>query len=211
MDFITGTGKVAKDSGTDGRVFKFRDDVEVVSPAPFCLGVVSHDKGHGTGEPILQDAFPWTFSTFHLDRHDEKVDPKGWDVARFLENPVIEWAHCYSIPAIGKAVDLFVDDKGLCGSIVFNDKEYDVFGWAVGQRVKAGVIRAASVGFRALEIEIPKGDDVDIIFRKQELMEVSVCNVPANPWALAGKKAPPPSLPQGGRNDPFFAFIGNSF
>jgi len=55
--------------------------------------------------------------------------------------------------------------------------------------VKAGVIRAGSVGFRVLEIEIPSKEDskdgTSLIFRKQELLEFSICNVPANPFALA--------------------------
>jgi HK97 family phage prohead protease len=106
-----------------------------------------------------------------------------------MDNPVVEWAHCYDIPAIGKADGLFVDDKGLHGSIIFNGKDYDPFGWAIGQRVKAGVIRAGSVGFRVIEIELPsKEDSADgtaLIFRKQELLEFSICNVPANPFALA--------------------------
>jgi phage head maturation protease len=54
--------------------------------------------------------------------------------------------------------------------------------------VKAGVIRAGSVGFRVIEIEIPDKetakDGTTLIFRKQELLEFSICNVPANPFAL---------------------------
>jgi HK97 family phage prohead protease len=83
---------------------------------------------------------------------------------------------------------VFADDKGLHGSIVFNDKDYDPFGWGIGQRVKAGVIRAGSVGFRILEVELPSKenskDGTALIFRKQELLEFSICNVPANPFAL---------------------------
>jgi hypothetical protein len=40
-----------------------------------------------------------------------------------------------------------------------------------------------------MEIEIPSKDDskdgTSLIFRKQELLEFSICNVPANPFALA--------------------------
>ena len=100
----------------------------------------------------------------------------------------MEWAHNYLIPAIGKIESLSVDDEGLHGLVYFNDKSFDVFGWGIGQRVKAGVIRAGSVGFRAVEIEIPDRetarDGTSLIFRKQELLEFSVCNVPANPFAL---------------------------
>jgi HK97 family phage prohead protease len=106
-----------------------------------------------------------------------------------MENPVIEWAHRYDIPAIGKAEHIYTDEKGLHGSIVFNAKDYDPFGWGIGERVKAGVIRAGSVGFRVIEIELPDKeagkDGTTLIFRKQELLEFSICNVPANPFALA--------------------------
>ena len=114
-----------------------------------------------------------------------------------MENPVVEWAHNFLIPAIGKIESLNADDKGLHGVVVFNSKEYDAFGWGIGQRVKSGVIRAGSVGFRVIEIEIPSKEDAptmggkdgtSLIFRKQELLEFSICNVPANPWALAERK-----------------------
>jgi HK97 family phage prohead protease len=105
-----------------------------------------------------------------------------------MDNPVVEWAHRYDIPAIGRADSLYADEQGLHGLIIFNDKDYDPFGWAIGQRVKAGVIRAGSVGFRVIEIEIPDKetakDGTTLIFRKQELLEFSICNVPANPFAL---------------------------
>jgi HK97 family phage prohead protease len=136
-------------------------------------------------------AVPWTFSTFDIDRYSERIDPKGWVLDGFLANPIIQWAHLFDVPAIGRASDVFADDSGLHGSIVFNDREYDPFGWSIGERVKAGVLRAGSVGFRPIEVEIPgKADGADgteLIFRKQELLEFSVCNVPANPFALVEK------------------------
>jgi HK97 family phage prohead protease len=105
-----------------------------------------------------------------------------------MDNPVVEWAHRYDIPAIGKAEGLYADGNGLHGSVIFNDKDYDPFGWSIGERVKRGVIRAGSVGFRVIEIELPDKetakDGTTLIFRKQELLEFSICNVPANPFAL---------------------------
>jgi HK97 family phage prohead protease len=158
---------------------KVAGDVELIVSAPFAL---SADGEAGRGSA-------WTFSTFDLDRVGEGIDPAGWEFKRFLDNPVVEWAHRYDIPAIGKADGLYVNEEGLHGSVIFNDKEYDPFGWAIGQRVKAGVIRAGSVGFRPLEIELPDKetarDGTALIFRKQELVEFSVCNVPANPFALS--------------------------
>jgi HK97 family phage prohead protease len=136
-------------------------------------------------------AYPWTFSTFDLDRYDERVDPGGWDVEQYKRNPVVQWAHRYDIPAIGVASGIATDDKGLHGNIVFNGRDFDPFGWSIGERVKAGVLRAGSVGFRVMEIELPdkegQADGTALIFRKQELLEFSICNVPANPFALTSE------------------------
>ena len=134
------------------------------------------------------DLFPWVFSTYDNDRFDERVDPAGWELDRYLENPVVLWAHCHSIPAIGTASELTTTDC-LSGKIRFNAKEIDEFGWSIGERVKAGVIRAGSVGMLVKEIEWidhkknPE-EPCDLIIRKQELLEFSICNVPANPFAL---------------------------
>jgi HK97 family phage prohead protease len=177
LDFLRGELGMRRNEGGIVGV-KEGLNVELLAGVPFCL---SADNGEAEG-------IEWTFSTFDLDRFSERIDPEGWDYSRYLKNPVVEWAHRYDIPAIGKAEGLFADEKGLHGSIVFNGKDYDPFGWAIGQRVKAGVIRAGSVGFRILEIELPSKEDgkdgTALIFRKQELLEFSICNVPANPFAL---------------------------
>ena len=138
------------------------------------------------------DSFPWVFSTYDMDRFDERVDQKGWELERFLDNPVVLWAHCHSIPAIGIVSDLSAQEA-LCGLIRFNSKDFDEFGWGIGERVKAGVLRAASVGMLVKEVEwIDKRknpeETCDLIIRRQELLELSICNVPANPFALQGNE-----------------------
>jgi len=158
---------------------KVTQNVELIASVPFCL----------SAETETEKGFMWTLSTYDLDRFGERVDPNGWDFSQYQKNPVIEWAHRYDIPAIGKIERLAIDDNGLHGFVIFNEKEYDPFGWSIGERVKNGVIRAGSVGFRVMEIEIPdrktQEDGTALIFRKQELLEFSICNVPANPFALA--------------------------
>ena len=159
-------------------LLKISGDVELIAPVPFKL-TANVEAGEG---------FPWTLSTYDLDLYGERIDPVGWSIERYMDNPIVEWAHCFHIPAIGKIEGLLADTAGLHGLVFFNDKAYDQFGWSIGQRVKAGVIRAGSVGFRPVEIEIPSKDDgkdgTSLIFRKQELLEFSICNVPANPFAL---------------------------
>ena len=170
-------------------VQKVSAEVELIASVPFSisneqLAMSNEELALSKGEGVA-----WTLSTFDLDRFGERIDPLGWDFSQYCKNPVVEWAHRYDIPAIGKIEGLTVDGNGLHGLVFFNDKSYDPFGWGIGERVKAGVIRAGSVGFRVLEIEIPskedKKDGTALIFRKQELLEFSICNVPANPFALA--------------------------
>jgi hypothetical protein len=141
-------GLLGAGQGAAGRR-KVAGEAEVIASVPFRLN--TEDGSNGV---------PWTFSTFDLDRLGERVDPRGWDYAQYPKNPVVEWAHRYDIPAIGRADNLYAADGDvLHGLVVFNDKGYDPFGWAVGERVRRGVIRAGSVGFRILEIEIPSKED----------------------------------------------------
>ena len=165
------------------RRFAISADVELITSATFSMSSEELAMSNGDG------GVRWVLSTFDLDRYGERIDPQGWDFSQYAKNPVVEWAHRYDIPAIGKIDGLAVDESGLHGLVCFNDKSFDPFGWSIGQRVKAGVIRAGSVGFRVIEIEIPdretSKDGTTLIFRKQELLEFSICNVPANPWALS--------------------------
>jgi HK97 family phage prohead protease len=168
LDFLHGTANAKG---------KLTEELEIVAGLP--LYAKNADGEGGTA---------WTFSTFDLYRFSERIDPAGWDYSHYMKNPVVQWAHRYDVPAIGKADGLYADENGLHGLVVFNDRDYDPFGWGIGQRVKHGVIRAGSVGFRVIEIEIPDKeaakDGTTLIFRKQELLEFSICNVPANPYAL---------------------------
>ena len=137
---------------------------------------------------VQKDSFHWVMSTFDVDRDFEKVDPSGWNLKNYLANPVILWSHDYSIPAIGYAENVKADTV-LEGDIVFNSKEFYDFGWSIGERVKAGALRCGSVGFIAEEVEFLESKDreCDLIFRKQELLEFSICCVPANPFARNGE------------------------
>jgi uncharacterized protein len=167
-------------------LYKVDGDIELMASVPFIKEQLTINNEQS------EEGYAWTLSTFDLDRFGERIDPQGWDFKRYMSNPIVEWAHRYDIPAIGKIEGLAVDDKGLHGFVFFNDKSYDPFGWSIGQRVKAGVIRAGSVGFRPVEVEIPSKDDskdgTSLIFRKQELLEFSICNVPANPYALINNR-----------------------
>jgi HK97 family phage prohead protease len=192
---------------------KVAGEVELIASVPFRLKT---DSENVEGLSANSDGIAWTLSTFDLDRFGERIDPHGWDFQRFVNNPVVEWAHRYDIPAIGKIENLTIDDEGLHGLVFFNDKAFDPFGWGIGQRVRAGVIRAGSVGFRVMEIEIPSKEDsrdgTSLIFRKQELLEFSICNVPANPWALVkNRETEKPETNQELNHPTFWGGLFNNF
>ena len=141
------------------------------------------------------ELFEWTMSDYTLDRDMERIDPAGWDLKNYKKNPVVLWGHNPNIPAIGVAQDTIVDkDKGiLVGRIKFSSKEVDPFAWMIKEKIREGILRTGSVGFRPMKVEIvdhsddDKGaktrDETRLIHRKQELYEFSVVNIPANPSA----------------------------
>lgn len=114
-------------------------------------------------------------STALEDRHGEIVDPKGWDLKNFKKNPVLLWAHDHRLPAIGRATKVWVEG----GKLMFKGMWSNAteLGRACQQLVNEGTINSFSVGF------IPYDMD-GRTYTKQELLEISLVNVPANPDAM---------------------------
>lgn len=147
-------------------------------------------KGIKEDEAIIEA----TFSTNDVDRHGEVVVQSGWDLKEFSMNPVILWGHDHSQPAIGKAIEIGLNEQGnLWGKIKFAVKEnplaktiYDLF--------KGGYMRAFSVGYYnekydVLDKENEDGEKEQVeIHLKNKLYEISAVNVGANALALAKQK-----------------------
>jgi|GEM_PF-1972943 len=135
----------------------------------------------------------WVLSDETLDRDFEQFDTAGWTLAEFKKNPVVLWSHDYGRPAIGRVLNPHTRSGRLVGKVQFDPD--DVFAQEVERKVKSGYIKAGSVGFFPIQVEIPEDDksDLKLIYRKQELREFSVCNVPANPNALVQLSAAGPS------------------
>ena len=130
----------------------------------------------------------WTLSDDSIDRDYERFDTTGWQLKEFKKNPVLQWSHDSMIPAIGKVANPHIKDERLVGKIEFDVD--DAFAQKIERKVRAGYISAGSVGFYPIKVEIPDDDkdnkkpSLRLIYRKQELREFSICNVPANPNAL---------------------------
>ena len=138
-------------------------------------------------------SIPWVMSDFSVDRDLERIDPTGWDLKNFKKNPVVLWSHEHMRPAIGAIDNPRVKDNQLIGRVRFSSKEVDPFAAMIEGKVREGIIRGGSVGFRSHKIEIvddPKEPAV-LIYRKQELYEFSIGNIPTNINALALRSTNP--------------------
>lgn len=119
-------------------------------------------------------------STNSVDRHGEVVDNNGWEMKAYKKNPVILWAHDHTEPAIGVSKKTWVEGAGKRAKLMIQPILHDVTekARAVKQLVEMGIINSLSVGFKPLES--PDG----VTFTKNELLEVSIVNVPANADAM---------------------------
>lgn len=134
-----------------------------------------------------------TASTGAVDRDGDVLDQASWELDNFRANSVVPWNHDYTIPPVGKATNVEVQDGALTATI-----EWDTgteLGATVARQFAEGFLGAVSVGFiphdRTPRKSLPE-DDADHGERgnklgKLELLEISAVVVPANPQALAAK------------------------
>lgn len=113
----------------------------------------------------------------------------GIDLSAFLKNPVMLWNHNRDghgtvdaqLP-IGIWKDLRIENGVLTGEPVFDEK--DEFALKIKQKYEAGILNACSMGFVPLEWS----DDLEMLKEGQKvatvtrcrLMEISICDIPAN-------------------------------
>ncbi len=126
------------------------------------------------------------FSDGTVDRMGDTIDPTGWRLTTFERNPVALWSHDSNAPPIGRASRVLVEDQRLMGDIQFATPEIYEFADTIYKLVKGEFLNAVSVGFIPLEYSFSDDDGREwgIDFETQELVEISVCPVPANANAL---------------------------
>ena len=145
-------------------------------------------------------ALRFTISTGSIDREQDRIAITGWDLRNFKRNPVVLWGHDASRLPIGRALDLRIEDAALKATVEFipdDTPEGGQFAEAVYRLARSGFIAATSVGFRPIKWEYTRdpergADDwfPGIDFEQQELVELSVVTVPANPEALMDAPGP---------------------
>lgn len=132
----------------------------------------------------------FTISTGAVDRDNDVIDQRGWQLEHYRRNPVVLWGHdSRSLQnVIGRCVEIGVVGGALKAAVEFAPTETAE---AALRLCRAQFLNATSVGFRPLEWEFTSdkargADDwfPGIDFRKQELLELSIVAIPANPEAL---------------------------
>jgi HK97 family phage prohead protease len=128
-----------------------------------------------------------------VDRMGDVIRSAGWRLDSFKRNPIALFGHQSSFP-IGTWKSLHIDStkKALVGELEFAPAGTSARIDELRGLVKAGILRAVSVGFRELQSQ-PRRDNeghvVGLEFTSQELVEASLVSVPANSNALAVSKA----------------------
>ena len=132
-----------------------------------------------TGTPGEGNTFVISDGT--LDDHGTRINPNGWDLSEFKNNPVALFAHDNRFP-IGRWEDVRMESDRLVGRLSLAKK-------GTSQRIdeligliEQGILRAVSVGFKVQKQGDPKRSGFD--YDQQLLKEASVVAVGSNPNAL---------------------------
>ena len=129
--------------------------------------------------PNKKGEFVFTASTESTDREGDVIKADGWVLDNFKSGGVLLWGHNQDKLPVGKVLWVKQKDGQLLGKARFNGQTQ--LSKDVEKLVRMGDLTGISVGFRALESEKTHEGRM---FTKQELLEVSVVNVPANPDAV---------------------------
>jgi HK97 family phage prohead protease len=132
-------------------------------------------------EFVLSDETP--------DRMGDIIAVNGWHLENFKRNPIALFGHRSDFP-IGKWSKVRVENNQLRGHLEMAPEGVSPRIDEIRRLIDAGVLRAVSVGFKALKYEPLDPDDYwgGLRYLEQELVETSLVSVPANPNALAVAK-----------------------
>lgn len=158
-------------------------DAQGASMKPVMHKMTAKDlTNNSTGlEFILSDETP--------DRYGDIIIADGWKLTNFKKNPIALFGHQTNFP-IGTWKTLRVEGKALKGFLELAPEGTSVRIDELRRLVKAGILKAVSVGFKPLKYEPMDPEDPwkGVKYLENELVETSLVSIPANPNALAVAK-----------------------
>jgi len=143
----------------------------------------------GAGDPDDPRQMRFRASTPALDRHGTIVRTEGIDTANFARNPVFGWGHdVYSDSdikkRIGKVIAWEQDASRFDITVQFHPEGVNEIADDAVTYLRSGFLSMVSIGFYAVDAgwETLGGEEI-YVYRKSELLEVSLVHIPANPEA----------------------------
>lgn len=132
-----------------------------------------------------EDEVEVIMSTAALARDTHVLVPEGCLLNNYLRNNIWLWSHNPDIPT-GNGEDVSVGRDGIRARVKFAPLGISPEADKYNRLVKAGVVKAVSIGFEPIEMEPldPKKPRGGQRITKWELMEASWVSVPADPNAL---------------------------
>jgi HK97 family phage prohead protease/HK97 family phage major capsid protein len=132
----------------------------------------------------------YVLSDATVDRLGDVIEPDGWRLDSFRSNPVALFNHNANAP-IGTWKNVRIERGKLIADLLPAPAGTTPLADDVRRLIEAEILRATSVGFRAVESEPldPKRPFNGTRFKEQDLLEASIVSVPANPAAVQVAKS----------------------
>jgi len=132
-----------------------------------------------------------------IDRDGDVIKVDGWKTKNYKLNPVVMVNHVRASLPVAKTNKVWVDkeNKALMFDIEFAPADVSAEGDTLYKLYKSGFMTATSVGFvpNFEKTEFPRENGEKSgpyrIFKEQELLEISLVSVPANPGAVMTSKS----------------------
>ena len=155
------------------------------NPERYCLhktvaGAVVKEESEASD---MERTIKFVVSDATVDRDKDVVDPKGWMLDNYNNNPVVLFGHDYHSLPVARSISITLEGGKLVSTAKFATAEENPFADSVYRMLKGGFLNAVSAGFIPTAYKENKergGYD----FTKQELLEYSVVPIPANAQAL---------------------------
>ena len=125
----------------------------------------------------MNEVKEFVISDESLNRYGFKVLTSSIDLTEFKKNPVMYYNHQRETGVIGRWENIRIEGDKLLAVPIFDIN--DELGLKISGKVQSGFIRAASIG---IQHEVIPSDTDTVV--SCELVECSVCDIPANRNAL---------------------------
>jgi hypothetical protein len=130
----------------------------------------------------ISGTYTFTISTNAVDRSGDTINQSGWVLSAFRANPVTLWSHSTGLLPVGRTTRLWLDGGQLKATVQLAPADANPSDGQVRLLLDGGFVGAASVGFLPLRFEFSNDPTrkFGIDFEQTELVEWSICNIPAN-------------------------------